>query len=45
MPIGGAGWVQKLVKVTKAEDGSLQQSDLGGVRFVPLIGEEGWKDA
>ena len=45
MPVGGPGWVQKLVKVTKAADGSLQQSDLGGVRFVPLIGEEGWKDA
>jgi protein-L-isoaspartate(D-aspartate) O-methyltransferase len=45
MPVGEPGWVQKLVKVTKQEDGSLQQSDLGGVRFVPLIGEEGWKDA
>jgi protein-L-isoaspartate(D-aspartate) O-methyltransferase len=45
MPVGQPGWVQKLVKVTKQEDGSLQQSDLGAVRFVPLIGEEGWKDA
>ena len=45
MPVGSPGWVQKLVKVTKLEDGSLQQSDLGDVRFVPLIGEEGWKDA
>ena len=45
MPVGEPGWVQKLVKVTRQEDGSLQQSDLGGVRFVPLIGEEGWKDA
>jgi protein-L-isoaspartate(D-aspartate) O-methyltransferase len=45
MPIGDPGWIQHLVKVTKAEDGSLVQSDLGGVRFVPLIGDEGWKDA
>ena len=45
MPVGQPGWVQKLVKVTKRENGSLQQSDLGEVRFVPLIGEEGWKDA
>src|SRR4051812_9317907 len=45
MPVGDPGWVQKLIKVTKAEDGSLQQSDLGAVRFVPLIGEEGWSDA
>ena len=45
MPVGQPGWVQKLVKVTKRENGSLQQSDLGEVRFVPPIGEEGWKDA
>jgi protein-L-isoaspartate(D-aspartate) O-methyltransferase len=44
MPIGGPGWVQELVKVTKQEDGVLKQENLGGVRFVPLIGEEGWKD-
>ena len=45
MPIGDRGWVQTLVKMVKREDGSLQRSDLGGVRFVPLIGEEGWSDA
>jgi protein-L-isoaspartate(D-aspartate) O-methyltransferase len=45
MPIGSPGWVQELVKVTKQEDGALKQENLGGVRFVPLIGEEGWKDA
>ena len=45
MPVGSPGWVQKLVRATRRADGTLQQSDLGGVRFVPLIGEEGWKDA
>lgn len=45
MPVGSPGWVQNLVKATKREDGTTEQSDLGGVRFVPLIGEEGWKDA
>jgi protein-L-isoaspartate(D-aspartate) O-methyltransferase len=45
MPVGDPGWVQELVKVTKEEDGILKQENLGGVRFVPLIGEEGWKDA
>jgi protein-L-isoaspartate(D-aspartate) O-methyltransferase len=45
MPIGGPGSVQQLVKATKQADGTLQQTDLGAVRFVPLIGEEGWKDA
>ena len=44
MPIGNPGWVQKLVRIRKAEDGSLDRSDLGEVRFVPLIGEEGWRD-
>jgi protein-L-isoaspartate(D-aspartate) O-methyltransferase len=45
MPIGGPGWAQELVKATKQEDGILKQESLGGVRFVPLIGEEGWKNA
>lgn len=45
MPVGEPGWVQELVKVTKQEDGILKQENLGGVRFVPLIGEEGWHDA
>jgi len=44
MPIGEPRGVQQLVKVTKLPDGSLEQSDLGAVRFVPLIGEEGWKN-
>ena len=37
-----AGLVQELIKVTKQEDGILRQESLGGVRFVPLIGEDGW---
>lgn len=45
MPLGEPGWRQKLIRVIKSKDGSLQQSDLGEVRFVPLIGEEGWKNA
>ena len=45
MPLGKPGAVQELVKVTKQDDGILAQQNLGGVRFVPLIGEEGWSDA
>lgn len=45
MPVGDPGRVQELIKVTKNEDGILVEEKLGGVRFVPLIGEEGWKDA
>jgi protein-L-isoaspartate(D-aspartate) O-methyltransferase len=44
MPVGDPGAVQQLIKVTKNDDGTLVQQDLGSVRFVPLIGEEGWKD-
>ena len=44
MPIGSPGWPQELVKVTKRADGGIDRENLGGVRFVPLIGEEGWKD-
>lgn len=45
MPLGEPGWVQQLVKLTKLNDGTLRQESLGEVRFVPLIGEEGWKHA
>lgn len=45
MPLGSPGWAQELVKVTKRPDGAVERENLGGVRFVPLIGEEGWKDA
>lgn len=44
MPVGDPGWGQKLVKVTKSAGGRFVQEDLCGVRFVPLIGEEGWAD-
>lgn len=44
MPVGQPAGVQRLLGVIKENDGSLQQLDLGSVRFVPLIGEEGWKD-
>ena len=44
MPVGDPGEVQKLVKVRRNRDGSTEREDLGAVRFVPLIGEEGWKD-
>ena len=45
MPIGDPHSVQSLIKVTKEEDGTLRREDLGGVRFVPLIGKEGFRDS
>ena len=41
MPVGGRGWTQQLVKLTKHADGRIERESLGEVRFVPLIGEEG----
>ena len=45
MPIGGLGEVQQLVKVTRQAGGGMLREELGAVRFVPLIGEEGWSEA
>jgi protein-L-isoaspartate(D-aspartate) O-methyltransferase len=42
MPIGDPSGAQELIKVTKQDDGILKRENLGRVRFVPLIGEEGW---
>lgn len=45
MPLGEPGGVQELVRVTKEAAGALKWENLCDVRFVPLIGEEGWRDA
>lgn len=44
MPVGEPGSVQQLIKATRAADGSVEREELGAVRFVPLIGEQGWSD-
>ncbi|NNF17240.1 MAG: protein-L-isoaspartate(D-aspartate) O-methyltransferase [Gammaproteobacteria bacterium] len=43
IPIGTSMMYQKLVCVTRQKDGSFAQHDLTDVRFVPLVGEEGWR--
>jgi protein-L-isoaspartate(D-aspartate) O-methyltransferase len=43
MPIGDPGDVQDLIKVVRRSDGTTVQESLGRVRFVPLIGQEGWR--
>jgi protein-L-isoaspartate(D-aspartate) O-methyltransferase len=45
MPVGSQAWSQQLIKVTKLPGGGTERESLGEVRFVPLIGEEGFKDA
>jgi protein-L-isoaspartate(D-aspartate) O-methyltransferase len=44
MPIGEPGAVQSLVAVTRTADETYRTRDLGPVRFVPLIGEQGWNE-
>lgn len=44
MPVGEPGAVQKLVKVTRLGEDNYREGDLGAVRFVPLIGTEGWRE-
>ncbi|MEA3004177.1 MAG: hypothetical protein QOH81_2965, partial [Sphingomonadales bacterium] len=43
MPLGEPNSVQKLVKVTRRSADDYQEEDMGPVRFVPLIGREGWR--
>ncbi|MEW6487527.1 MAG: protein-L-isoaspartate(D-aspartate) O-methyltransferase [Thermodesulfobacteriota bacterium] len=40
IPVGDRGY-QELVRVTR-RGGSYREENLGGCRFVPLVGEEGW---
>ena len=42
MPLGQARGMQTLVRLTRTDEDKFQKKDLGGVRFVPLIGEQGW---
>jgi protein-L-isoaspartate(D-aspartate) O-methyltransferase len=44
IPVGQDRSLQTLVRVTRNPDGSLTHHDLGGVRFVPLIGAQGWDE-
>ena len=41
VPVGAAE-VQRLTRVTRRGEGRFETQDLGGVRFVPLIGAHGW---
>ena len=42
IPIGRDPRVQELVRVTRVGENKYNREDLADVRFVPLIGQEGW---
>jgi protein-L-isoaspartate(D-aspartate) O-methyltransferase len=44
MPVGPPATVQNLVKVIRTGKAGFDERDLGPVRFVPLIGREGWRE-
>lgn len=41
----GSNWIQELRCYTKMPDNSYKQESIEWVRFVPLIGEQGWQDS
>jgi len=43
MPVGREQRSQRLVKVTRKDDTAYDEQKLSLVRFVPLIGKQGWK--
>ena len=42
IPVGTDPRVQELVRVTRLSESDYQTEDIADVRFVPLVGEEGW---
>lgn len=45
MPVGSDEGVQELVRITRVSEDEYESQDLADVRFVPLVGEGGWKTA
>ncbi len=44
IPVGREAGNQTLLKLTRVAKDQYEEESLGGVRFVPLIGEQGWAD-
>jgi protein-L-isoaspartate(D-aspartate) O-methyltransferase len=44
IPVGPHQFHQTLRKITRLGDTEYEEEDLGGVAFVPLIGEQGWAE-
>ena len=45
IPVGRDPKVQELVRVTRISESEYKREDLADVRFVPLVGQEGWAPA
>jgi protein-L-isoaspartate(D-aspartate) O-methyltransferase len=44
IPVGRLGGEQELVKVVRDSEQKFHEDDLGAVRFVPLVGLQGWTE-
>lgn len=44
IPVGTDPSIQELVRVTRISESEFRSEDLADVRFVPLIGQQGWAD-
>jgi protein-L-isoaspartate(D-aspartate) O-methyltransferase len=45
IPVGKSKGYQELVRVTRVAKAEFDMEDMAPVRFVPLVGEEGWSSA
>ncbi len=44
LPVGSTASAQELLRVTRVKESEFVREELADVRFVPLIGEEGWEE-
>jgi protein-L-isoaspartate(D-aspartate) O-methyltransferase len=44
IPVGPTPRLQELVRVTRVSANEYAREEMGGVRFVPLVGEAGWEE-
>lgn len=45
IPVGAGQTTQELVRVTRISEARFTSEDIADVRFVPLVGREGWSDS
>jgi protein-L-isoaspartate(D-aspartate) O-methyltransferase len=43
IPVGADSRAQELIRITRVDENGYDREDLADVRFVPLIGKEGWE--
>ncbi len=44
IPVGASAQAQTLLRIRRVSETEFIEEDLGGVRFVPLVGAAGWED-